>query len=72
MPGFVKSPLTVVTTPTSAWRARTSRTTAAVACRTKLLYGPPAKAMPPVMVGVPARSRPKARCWTLTAAGKQL
>ena len=52
MPGLVRSPLTVVTTPSAPGSARIAAITAAVACRTKLLNGPPANAMPPVMVGV--------------------
>ena len=32
----------------------------------------PANASPPVMVGTPSVGSPKARCWTRTAAGKQL
>ena len=68
-PGLVSRPLTVVTRPRPAC-SRNRRAMAAVACSTKLLNGPPANAMPPVMVGVPSSGRPSSRCCTRTATGK--
>ncbi len=55
MPGLVNSPLTVVIAPSDRGSARRRRATAAVAWRTKLLNGPPAKAIPPVTVGIVKR-----------------
>src|SRR5664280_3825219 len=44
MPGLVRSPLTVVTSPSEPGSALTAGITAAMDWRTKLLNGPPAKA----------------------------
>ena len=69
-PGLESMPETVVTRPCSAGSPRRRSPSTRIDCSTKWLNGPPAKAMPPVRVGVPAGSRPSSRCWTRTAAGK--
>ena len=58
-PGLESMPDTVVTRPSSAGSSRSRRPSAPRDCRTKWLNGPPAKAMPPVSVGVPVGVEPE-------------
>ncbi len=69
-PGLESMPDTVVTRPSSAGSSRRRPPSRRSDCSTKWLNGPPAKAMPPLSVGVPAGSRPSSRCCTRTAEGK--
>ena len=70
-PGLESMPDTVVTRPRSSGSPRRRWPSRQRDCRTKWLNGPPANAIPPLSVGVPAGSRPSSRCCTRTAAGKQ-